>query len=75
MDKGIVLDLLDPVHLAVSSKQLLQALLSDGVGEVLAVEDPHLVHGLLVGLLLGVRPVQTFMRPVLRRLLARLAAM
>ena len=38
-------------------KQLPETLLGDGDGEVAAVEDLHLGHGVLVRLLLGVRPV------------------
>ena len=54
VDEGIVLDLLDPVHLAVPLEQLPQALLGDCEGEVAAVEDLHLGHRLLVRLLLEV---------------------
>lgn len=45
------------VKLNLPFKQLPEALLGDSEGEVAAVEDLHLGHGLLVGLLLGVRPV------------------
>ena len=52
MDKGVVLDLLDPLDLAVRLEDLPELVLGGGDGEVPAVEDLHLGHGLLVGLLL-----------------------
>lgn len=57
VDKGVVLDLLDALDGAVGLKGLLEPLLRALLREIPDVEDLHFGHGVVVRLLLGVRPV------------------
>lgn len=57
MYEGVVLDLLDALHLPVHLERLLQLLLGDLLRQVADVQHLHLGHGLLVGLLLRISPV------------------
>lgn len=57
VDERVVLDFLDAFDFAVPFEQFLQLLLRDVLGEIADIEHLHFRHGLFVGLLLRIGPI------------------